>query len=79
LFLAVLCGGLWRRISVGFFGLIGITEVHHLIETIHAGRYTPGTVTAIPYVAAGILLLRALVGELHTDRSGATTPASPVA
>ena len=54
LFFGILCGGLWQRISVGVFGLIGITEVHHIIETIYAGHYTPGTVTAVAYVVVGI-------------------------
>ena len=30
LFLGMLRGGIWQRISASFFGLIGITEVHHL-------------------------------------------------
>jgi hypothetical protein len=63
LFFGCLCGGLWQRTAAGFFGLIGIAELHHVIETIRAGHYTPGTVTAVPYVAVGILLLRALVRE----------------
>ena len=47
----------------GFVGVIAISEVHHLCETLYAGHYTPGSVTAIPYVAAGVMLFRALFRE----------------
>lgn len=73
LFFGILCGGLWQRISVGVFGLIGITEVHHVIETIYAGCYTPATVTAVLYVTVGTLLLRALVREHSAARPNVTT------
>jgi hypothetical protein len=65
---AILTGGLWRDLSAGALSIVAIGEVHHVIETTYAGHYTPGTATAVPYVAAGVLLLRALLRE----RRGAT-------
>jgi hypothetical protein len=59
----ILVGGLARKISLGFWAAIAIGEVHHIIESVCAGHYTPGTVTAIPYIAFGILLLRAVALE----------------
>ena len=42
-----------------------------MIETIFAGHYTPGTLTAVPYAVVGVLLLRALIrehGRVASDR-----------
>src|SRR5579885_860943 len=39
------------------------SELHHLCVAFYAGHYTPGSVTAIPYVAASVMLLRALFRE----------------
>jgi hypothetical protein len=63
LVLAVLADGVGRPIACGFVGLLAVSEIHHLIETVYAGHYTPGTVTAIPYVAAGVMLFRTLRAE----------------
>jgi len=60
---AAMAGGVGRIIAGGFVGLIAISEVHHLCEALFAGHYTPGSVTAIPYVAAGVMLFRALFRE----------------
>src|SRR5262249_5426987 len=59
LIFGILTGGLWREISIGIFGVISVSEVHHLMETAQAGC-TPGTIKAIPYVAVGVVMLRAL-------------------
>jgi hypothetical protein len=71
----ILVGGLAKDISLGFWAAIALGEVHHVIETIVAGHYTPGTITAIPYIAFGALLLRAIARE-HRDRVHATIPVS---
>jgi Protein of unknown function with HXXEE motif len=59
----ILAGGRRRQIAVGALALIALGEVHHFIETAQTGRYNPGSVTAIPYIASGVLLLRALISE----------------
>ena len=72
LFLAIFCilkGGRARFLALLAFGLIAISEVHHLMETAFAGRYTPGTVTAIPFVACGVLFVRALIMERRADKA----------
>jgi len=61
-------GGRGRRIALCVFGLSGVLEAHHLIETAVAGHYTPGTVTAVPYILFGLLVLRAVARERQTER-----------
>jgi hypothetical protein len=65
----ILVGGLLKEISLGVWSLVAIGEIHHLIETAQAGHYTPGTVTPIPYVVFGVLLLWAVIRE-HRERVG---------
>jgi len=60
---AAMAGGMGRVAAGGFVGVIAISEVHHLCETVSAGHYTAGSVTAIPYFAAGVMLFRALLRE----------------
>src|SRR5262249_41870579 len=67
LVLAAMAGATGRAIAGGFIGLLAVSEVHHLIETVYAGHYTPGTITAIPYIAAGVMLFRALRSEQRKD------------
>ncbi|HUO71937.1 MAG TPA: hypothetical protein VMU39_14280 [Solirubrobacteraceae bacterium] len=40
-----------------------MNEIHHLVETVALGRYTPGTLAAIPYVVCGALPIAAVVRE----------------
>jgi len=35
-----LLGGRVRLAVLAFFGVIGLSEIHHLIETLLAGHYT---------------------------------------
>ena len=60
---AAMAGGVGRIVAGGIVGMIALSEAHHLCETLAAGHYTPGSVTAIPYVAAGVMLFRALYRE----------------
>jgi len=59
----ILRGGTPREISLAVWALIAISEVHHLIESLIALRYTPGTVTALLSFIFGILLMRAVMQE----------------
>jgi len=82
---AAMAGGMGRVVAGGFVGLIAISEVHHLCETVYAGHYTPGSVTAIPYVAAGVMLFRSLFRERQKAAEknrgpllvGVATPSNP--
>jgi len=56
-------GNSGRRIALCVFGLVGVLEVHHIIETAIVRLYTPDTVTAIPYMIFGLLLPRAVVEQ----------------
>lgn len=71
----ILAGGLLKEISLSIWALLAVGEVHHIVETIAAGRYTPGTATAIPYVTFGILLMFSIVRE-HRQRGQATSSAA---
>jgi len=62
---AVLVGGRVALIPLGFFGLMGLVESHHIIKTIVRGEYFPGAVTAIIYITVGLLLCRAVLAELR--------------
>ena len=61
-----LVGGRWRLLGPGFFAVAALGESHHFIKTIVRLQYFPGTVTAIAYVAVGVLLLRAVVREFRS-------------
>ena len=58
-----LVGGRARLVVLASFGVIGLSEAHHVIETLLSGRYTSGTQTSIPYIAVGVALCRAVVRE----------------
>jgi hypothetical protein len=80
--LAIYCilkGGQARFIALIVLGLPAIGELHHLVETAHAGYYTSGTVTAVPSIICGVLFLRALVreyrGQKTIDAQAALQPA----
>jgi hypothetical protein len=42
----ILAGGLMKKISLSVWALFAIDEVHHVIESLAALRYTPGAATA---------------------------------
>ena len=71
----ILVGGLAKEISLGFWAAIAVGEIHHVIETIRAGHYTPGTITAIPYIVFGAMLIRAIARE-HRERTFTAAPAT---
>ena len=68
----ILAGGLLKEISLSVWALIAIGEIHHIIESVSAFRYTSGSVTAVPFVIFGVLLMRAVVKE-HRARAKATS------
>jgi hypothetical protein len=67
LFLATLAGGRSRMRAAGFFGVIAMAELHHVVETIVRGVYTPGTASGVLVVGAGAFLLHAVVRELQAS------------
>lgn len=56
-----LTSGRWRLLGFAFFGVNGLIESHHIIKTIVHLDYFPGAVTAVAFVTAGALLLRAVM------------------
>jgi len=60
---ALLVGGIPRLIVLGFFGLFGASEVHHVVEALVKGGYEAGVITSIPYAVIGCLLVAAVWRE----------------
>jgi hypothetical protein len=60
---AQLLGGTAQLIVIGLFGLVGVSEVHHILETLVRGRYDPGAVTSELYIWVGALLLTSVWRE----------------
>lgn len=55
----VLLGGRPLRWVMGFFVVVSVSEIHHLVETIAQRRYVPGLVTGTIWVGVGVMLARA--------------------
>lgn len=56
-------GGRGRVVAVSFLAAICLIEAHHIVKTILHASYFPGFVTAFPFVAIGVMMLRALKNE----------------
>ena len=69
LFVALAAGGRARLYVLGFFGLFGISEAHHVIEAFSRVGYDPGLVTSIAYATFGALLFRSVIADLRRLRS----------
>jgi hypothetical protein len=59
----VLLGGRPLLCAMTVFVLISISEVHHIIESAVQWRYVPGTITAVVWVAVGLMLGQAVLRE----------------
>jgi hypothetical protein len=75
LFYALLREGTPRLLVLGMFGFFGVTEIHHLIESIAKGAYDPGVITCVPYAIAGGYLLSAVWREFKANRELSTPSA----
>ena len=73
---AMLHDGTPRLAVMGFFGLFGASEIHHLVESVAKGAYDPGLVTCIPYAVVGGLMVAAVAHELKLRRLVAITEKS---
>lgn len=79
LLLATLAGGRWRLSVAGFFGVAGVAEVHHIVQTVWHGSYFPGAVTSIAYIWVGVMILRAVVREWKPAQSMTARQAAAIA
>jgi hypothetical protein len=61
--LAALAGGRARLCVAAFFGVMGVVEAHHILQTVAGLQYFPGVVTSVGYVWAGIMTLRCVRRE----------------
>ncbi len=75
LMFALLVGGRARFVALEVLGGASVLEVHHVIETIVAGAYTPGLVTALPYAGIGGLLMWAAFKEYRAATPDLVAPA----
>lgn len=78
LFLSLLHDGRPRLVVPGLLGLFGVTEIHHLVESLVKGRYDAGLITCVPYAIVGALLVTAVGRELRQPRGSAAGVASPL-
>ena len=65
LFYAVLKGGKPLLAVMGFFGLFGVSEIHHVFEQFLKTEFEPGVITCIPYCAVGVLMVMAVWREFR--------------
>lgn len=64
LFYSLLFDNRVRLIVPGVLGLFGVTEIHHVIESMQKAGYDPGVVTCIPYAVVGAMLVATVWREL---------------
>jgi len=69
---AAMVGGRARLTVAGVFGILGVSEIHHLFEAIAKAAYDPGVVTSLAYFAVGCLMLRDVRRELRGEPIAAT-------
>jgi hypothetical protein len=69
-------GGTARRVALGVFGVTGVVEAHHWLDSALAGHYLPGSITAIPYVIFGALLLRCVIRGPQLHEGGSSLAAA---
>jgi hypothetical protein len=65
---AALRGGAAAIGVVLVFGLLGVGEAHHWIESIAKRAYDPGLATSFPFVLVGVLIVRQ-AWSLLTERA----------
>ena len=62
---ALLVGGTAKLAVLGFFGLFGAIEMHHVIQSIAKGSYEAGVITSVPYALLGCLMVAAVWREFR--------------
>ncbi len=62
-FYALSAGGALRQAALVFFGVVGVGEIHHVIEAAASGAYDPGAITSVFYCWTGGKLLGAVWQE----------------
>ena len=67
-FYALMSGGMARTIALAAFALLGISEIHHVIEAIAKAGYDPGVVTSLAYCWSGCALLAAVWDQFRLSR-----------
>ena len=72
---AILAGGRLRLAALGFFGVLGAGEGHHVIQAIVKGGYEPGLLTCVPYSWTGVLMLIAVWREYRNAAASGNGPA----
>ena len=68
---AAMLGGRARLTVAGVFGILGVSEIHHLFEAIAEAAYDPGVLTSLAYFAVGCLMVREVWRELRSEPAAA--------
>jgi hypothetical protein len=71
LFYTLEAKGRARRTAVMILALLCIGEIHHVVKGVVRFEYNPGLVMAVPFVAIGVLMIRALRLESRAAASAA--------
>jgi hypothetical protein len=67
-FYALTVGGIARTLALATFGLLGISEIHHVVDAIAKAAYDPGVVTSVAYCWFGCALLSAVGDQFRLSR-----------
>ena len=78
LLFSLLLEGRSRLIVPALFGVFGVSELHHVFESVAKGGYDAGVITSVPYAFVGALLVAAVWRELRSGRRW-TAQAAPAA
>ena len=78
LFYSLLHDGLPRYDRPAISGLFGVTEAHHVIESLRKGAYDPGVVMCVPYAIVGGFLVAAVWREFKRDVASTNTTLATV-
>lgn len=73
MFYALLVGGSAKLAVLALFGLFGVQEVHHVVESVATRSYDAGVITCVPYAALGCLLVTAVWKEFRGRTSAVGT------
>lgn len=78
MFVALSAGGRARLLVLGFFGLFGLGESHHVIEAFVHGGYDPGLVSSLAYAGFGAALFASVIKDWRqSTRAGLPIDALP--
>jgi hypothetical protein len=74
IFYALAAGGTLRTVALAVFALLGIGEIHHVVEALTKTAYDPGVITSVAYCWSGCSLLFAVWDQSRPSRMSTVVP-----